>query len=91
MQNASEHAFPEGGAGGDGLVVVSLKNDGAELHVQVRDDGEGLPEGFSIEDTDSLGLSIVSNLVVSQLGGSIEMYSDAGTVVELTIPLSRTR
>ena len=65
-----------------------MNNDGVELHVEVRDNGVGLPEKFSIESTDSLGVSIVSNLVMSQLGGSIEMYSDNGTVVELTIPLS---
>jgi two-component sensor histidine kinase len=91
LQNASEHAFPEEDEEGDGLVAVSLKNDGTDLHVQVRDNGAGWPEGFSIDQTDSLGLSIVANLVRSQLGGSIEMYSDQGAVVELTIPLVQVR
>ena len=41
--------------------------------VEVRDDGLGLPEGFDIERTTSLGLSIVRDLVVSQLEGTISM------------------
>ena len=42
---------------------------------------------FTPESTDSLGLSIVTNLVTSQLKGSIEMFSDRGTVVQLHIPV----
>ncbi len=68
-----------------------MTNNGVELHVEVRDNGIGLPEGFSSENTDSLGVSIVSNLVASQLGGSINMHNDNGTVVELQIPLMKAR
>jgi two-component sensor histidine kinase len=92
LQNASEHAFPEESSGDDhGLVTLTLHNDGHDLDVEVRDNGEGLPEGFTPESTDSLGLSIVTNLVTSQLKGTIEMRSDKGTVVELRIPLLSTR
>ena len=91
LQNASEHAFPNDesiAAGNDhGVVTVKLHNDGVELEVEVRDNGAGLPEGFSPETTDSLGLSIVTNLVTSQLKGSIKMFSDNGTVVQLRIPV----
>ena len=51
----------------------SAHDDRGLLSVEVRDDGCGLPEGFDIERTNSLGLSIVRDLVISQLGGSIEM------------------
>jgi two-component sensor histidine kinase len=70
------------------LVVVKLHNNGVDLDVEVRDNGEGLPEGFTPESSDSLGLSIVTNLVTSQLKGSIEMFSDKGTVVRLRIPVN---
>lgn len=90
LQNASEHGFPDE-SGEDGHVTITFENTGPELLVEVRDDGVGLPEGFSPTNTDSLGVSIVTNLVQSQLGGSIEMFSDNGTVTNLRIPLNRTR
>lgn len=93
LQNAMEHAFDtdvpgdDGARVGDGLVCLTLSNDGSEIVAQVRDNGVGLPGGFEIESSTSLGLSIVRDLVRSQLQGSIDMHSDGGTVVELHIPL----
>ena len=93
LQNAAEHAFP--GAAGPGAVVagdeplrvhVSLKRNDSELLVQVRDNGKGLPPGFSIEETTSLGLSIVRDLVRTQLNGRIEMHTDGGTIVNVIVP-----
>jgi two-component sensor histidine kinase len=84
MQNAVEHGFPDDASG---TVVVSLANDGARLAVRVHDDGVGLPDGFSI-DSPSLGLTIVRTLVTTDLGGTISMRTDGGTVVELDIPVA---
>jgi two-component sensor histidine kinase len=86
------------GAGGSagyapvGHVDVAMINDGAELTVAVRDDGRGLPAGFDIERTTSLGLSIVRDLVVSQLGGRIEMEAvppakGGGTLATISVPV----
>jgi two-component sensor histidine kinase len=71
LQNAADHAFPAGQGGGK--VVLSLDHEGSELVVKVTDDGAGLPEGFDIESSSGLGLSIVRTLVRSELGGSIEL------------------
>jgi two-component system, sensor histidine kinase PdtaS len=68
-------------------VGVVLTRDDEALVAQVIDNGVGLPAGFTLEKTDSLGLSIVRDLVVSQLGGAMAMHNDDGTVVELRIPL----
>ena len=95
VQNAVEHAFavpPSGGedhpaAGPVGHVSLSLSNDGYGLTIEVRDDGCGLPPGFDIEQTTSLGLSIVRDLVTSQLAGQIGMVSNGGTVVTIDVPL----
>ncbi len=43
------------------------------LHVTVVDDGAGLPEGFDLDGSTSLGLSIVRTLVESELDGQLEM------------------
>jgi two-component sensor histidine kinase len=89
LQNAVEHAF-EGGSGGEQRVDVTLENDESTLRVRVHDNGRGLPEGFSIDQSSSLGLSIVRDLVTGQLAGTINLQSDRGTVVELSVPVSAT-
>jgi two-component sensor histidine kinase len=95
LQNAAEHAFPDG-HGDDAhrdsephelVVDLELSRMDGELRVTVRDNGVGLPEGFSINKTSTLGLSIVRGLVGSQLGGTISMRTEGGTVVELAVPL----
>jgi two-component sensor histidine kinase len=90
LQNAVEHAFCHGpgeAPAGAGHVSVLLANDGYGLTIEVRDDGRGLPAGFDIDATTGLGLSIVRDLVTSQLGGMISMRNDGGTVVEIDVPL----
>jgi two-component sensor histidine kinase len=89
LQNAAEHAFPLHGdvPAAELSVEVLLVRTDAELTVVVRDNGVGLPEGFDIDATSSLGLSIVRSLVGTQLGGSIRMRTDGGTVVEVVLPL----
>ena len=85
MQNAVEHAFV--GHPPSPWVEVSFLRRGEVLAVRVRDNGAGWPEGFSIEATTSLGLSIVRGLVNTQLGGKIRMYNDQGAVAELVVPV----
>ena len=97
LQNAVEHAFPSEGpttrpATGRadelaGRVDLVLANDGRRLTLQVRDDGVGLPDDFDIEATSSLGLSIVRDLVTTQLEGTIVMESRGGTLVTMDIPV----
>jgi two-component sensor histidine kinase/PAS domain-containing protein len=95
LQNAADHAFPADGDDGPtpdrpGHVVVRLEEAGDDLVVRVEDDGVGLPPGFEMDDTSSLGLSIVRSLVRTQLEGTIELRrrEPRGTVVELRVPLT---
>jgi two-component system, sensor histidine kinase PdtaS len=87
MQNAVDHAFPFDGDRTEGNVRVHITRDGDTLLVEVFDDGVGLVEGFSLETSRGLGLSIVQTLVTSELGGSIEMRNDHGARVSLSIPI----
>lgn len=104
MQNAVDHGFPEGSAGGK--VVVQLMNDGEELRIDVVDDGRGLDPTFQFESATGLGLSIVRTLVTTELNGTITMRpakpvdleaaglephggDRQGTVVQLTVPLDQ--
>jgi two-component sensor histidine kinase len=77
-----------------GHIAVHLAADGARLSVEVSDDGSGLPEGFDFDVTTSLGLSIVRDLVRTQLDGTIVMRNrhenDAGatgTAVLIELPV----
>jgi len=76
-----------------GHIRVHLVNDGTTLRLEVTDDGSGLPDGFDIDATESLGLSIVRDLVRSQLDGSITMRNrnevdpaQSGTTVMIELP-----
>jgi two-component sensor histidine kinase len=73
LQNAVDHGFPEGSAGG--TVVVQLANDEETLTIRVINDGRGLDPGFDIDAATGLGLSIVRTLVTTELGGTIVMRS----------------
>jgi two-component sensor histidine kinase len=93
LQNAVEHAFPDAWSAGrwkgaDACIYLVLREQPDALEVMVRDNGCGLPEGFDIDMTRSLGLSIVRDLVRSQLGGTITMETDDGTIARLEIPVS---
>jgi two-component system, sensor histidine kinase PdtaS len=87
LQNAVQHAFPPDQERPPGRVRVLLANNGTELSVRVRDDGVGLPEKFAV-DGSTLGLTIVRTLVTTELGGTITMENDGGTVVDVRIPVS---
>lgn len=87
LQNAVEHGFPHGTTEKNpGVVSIALANDAAELSIDVRDNGVGLPADFSLSTSRSLGLSIVRTLVTTELGGAIAFRSDDGTVVQLRVP-----
>jgi two-component sensor histidine kinase len=89
MQNAVDHAFAEGES--EGKVHVLLGRDQDHVTMEVRDTGAGLPELFSLEESRGLGLTIVQALVTGELGGSIEMRSDEGTSVRVTVPVALPR
>jgi two-component sensor histidine kinase len=93
LQNVVDHAYPAGEEAHGGHVLLELDNDGIELAVRVTDDGAGLPDGFSLEASTGLGLSIVRTLVTTELYGTIELMPGSGsggspgTVVDLRVPL----
>ncbi|CAA0128375.1 putative sensor histidine kinase pdtaS [Mycolicibacterium vanbaalenii] len=89
VQNAIEHAFDESTA--QGCVSIRAERSSRWLDVVVHDDGRGLPEGFSLEKSDRLGLQIVRTLVSAELDGSLGMHNaePGGTDVILRVPIGR--
>lgn len=66
VSNAVEHGLPDG----QGSVRVVVSRQDARLHVEVIDDGAGLPEDFN-PGKSGLGTQIVEALVVGELRGDI--------------------
>ena len=99
-EDGAEGPGPHGSSGGggaapyaSGTIRVHLVNDGTTLRLEVTDDGSGLPDSFDIDASQSLGLSIVRDLVRSQLDGSITMRNrsevdpaQSGTMVIIELP-----
>jgi len=96
LTNAVEHAFTEfGGSDNDhvGVVTLNLYQENGNAIAEIRDNGRGLGEDFSLDVPTSLGLSIVRDIIRSQLHGTIEMSSvpysqGAGTFVRVAVPLT---
>jgi two-component sensor histidine kinase len=83
LQNAVEHGFGDG----PGKITVSAQRLVGRLHVTVEDTGKGLPDGFDLDTSTSLGLSIVRTLVESELDGMIEMGTGPGGGTRVTFDL----
>ncbi len=88
VMNAVKHAFRLGNsAQAEGRLRVSLLCEGVLLVLEVEDNGPGLPEGFDITETPTLGMTLVSSLS-EQLAGQISAHSTpAGALFRLEMPL----
>jgi two-component sensor histidine kinase len=91
LQNALQHGFGALGprACADGIIEVLAARAPEQLTVTVSDSGAGIPPGFDLEKTSSLGLQIVRTLVVAELGGrlSIAPRPGGGTVAVVDLPV----
>jgi two-component sensor histidine kinase len=84
VTNAVEHGLAALG----GTVTIEAHRSGRRLHVVVRDDGSGLPEGF-VAGKDGLGTQIVTALVGGEMRGRIDWSSppEGGTEVTVDVTL----
>lgn len=86
VSNSLKYAFP---SGGDGVVSVLVAKKSNVFQVEVIDTGVGLPEGFLFENQETLGVSLVKNLVM-QLRGTITVKNDPGAHFVITFEDSET-
>jgi len=84
--NTLKHAF----RGRDkGEVTISIFGDSEErIHLCVKDDGVGLPEGFDWLQTQTLGLNLVQ-LLSRQLAADVEVSGSNGTRFEISFARSK--
>lgn len=70
VANTLEHGFPDADRGQIQILLAS--SDGKRALLRILDNGRGLPEGFDLAQTRSLGLSIARQFA-RQLGGTLEI------------------
>jgi two-component sensor histidine kinase len=75
VSNAMKYAFE----GKDGDVYLSIKESQGKIHLRVADNGKGLPKDFKYEESDSLGMQLVS---------SLELKAEKGTDFLITFDKS---
>ena len=81
VSNAIEHGFA-GGRGG--RIDVRVAQNDNRLEVSVTDNGHGLPEGFDLASSESLGLRI-AGMLAKQLGGEFSLNGGSATRAQLTL------
>lgn len=86
VSNAFKHAFP-----GDrhGNIRISFHESHEQVHLQVMDDGCGLPEGFDPAQSLGLGMKVIG-VFAEQMNGktSLENITDSGVVFNLHFPIT---
>ena len=82
--NAIKHAFPAG----KGHLTLSIEQIGAEIELNVADDGIGMKDNVAAKLPEKRGSDYVA-IFVRQLGGTITKTSSEGngTVIKIRLPL----
>ncbi|MGD8426758.1 MAG: PAS domain S-box protein [Balneolaceae bacterium] len=74
LTNAYKHAFQ----GKDsGTIWVNMKDSKKQIIIEVKDNGIGLPDDFSIESQTSIGMNLIQTLT-QQLGGELKVKNNKG-------------
>ncbi len=85
VTNAVKYGHPQDM---EGEIAVTLKRTPGGAALEVRDNGPGLPEGFSESPASSSGLMLVRGLA-AQIGGSLDLANNAsGTRCVVSFPLT---
>lgn len=83
ISNALKYAFVEKK---QGSVRVSMHISDKKYHLEVSDNGSGFPADFDPENSDSLGIELVTTLT-EQLDGELNMSNENGARVVITWPV----
>ncbi len=81
ITNSFKYAFP---GGQKGIISISLKNTSANnFLLTVKDDGAGLPEGFNVARSDSMGMNLMRGLS-AEIGAQFTLVKERGTRIDIS-------
>jgi two-component sensor histidine kinase len=86
LNNAYKHGFPDD-AQSVGELHIKMKKQNGTAVMQVMDNGTGLPDDFSFEKQQSLGITLIKTLT-DQLGGKVEVVPGENTTFQVTFPIT---
>ncbi|MDP5168959.1 MAG: tetratricopeptide repeat protein [Bacteroidia bacterium] len=84
ISNSLKYAFPNKQ---EGSLHISLKQQDDWINLEVADNGIGMPQGFDLASTASLGMFLISSFS-KKLNASFDLISGPGTAVRLRIPVT---
>jgi len=74
LQNSVKHAFEPDSKG---KIDISMKRNGKEITVMIRDNGKGIPGDVVFDSTSTLGMKLIKSLT-EQIRGKLEVVRDNG-------------
>jgi two-component sensor histidine kinase len=87
ISNALKYAFSDVEQNGE--LLIKLKQQNGNLFLQVKDNGKGLPQGWSYENTTSLGYQLIRSFA-SKMKSTLTITSNNGTDVQMLITKYKT-
>ena len=85
LTNIQKHAFADQTLG-NVIIQVTENPKKKQLLLEIADDGVGLPADIDPEHTESVGLSLIYNVITLQLHGTVTINRKQGTAYRITIP-----
>jgi two-component sensor histidine kinase len=87
VTNVLKYAFPPAGRGT--LTIALTEGPAHHFHLTIADDGVGLPPDFDLDQSHSLGLTIIKGLS-TQIGGDLRIESANGVRVSLQFEAAKS-
>jgi two-component sensor histidine kinase len=87
VTNVLKYAFPPAGRGT--LTIVLTEGSSHHYRLTIMDDGVGLPSDFDLDQSHSLGLTIIKGLS-TQIGGGLRIESANGVRVSLQFEAAKS-
>ncbi|MBX7076223.1 MAG: hypothetical protein K1X33_02765 [Methanobacteriaceae archaeon] len=75
INNTIKYAFPNSN---ESNFYIKFRKNGDEGVLNLYDEGVGLPDGFDIESSTGLGMTVIKSLT-TQIDGETTIVSDKGT------------